>query len=276
MFCKAFGAALAVACLWVPSLASATGKGGTIEHAELLDSLKLDGQLFHVQGVDLDADHIFVTSVDLKHRKGYIHEFDRATGAFQRRLELTDGVRYHPGGLSIVGGSIWVPVAEKRPNSTAVLEQIDAATLQVVRKIHVADHLGCVAASGSELIAGNWNSKLLYVFDAVGGQELRVVPNPSATRYQDMKLVDGQLIAGGQTKRRSGTIDWIDPTSMKLVRTLKAGATDHRQAYTREGMTVSGGELYVLPEDGPSRLFRFHLDAEVPAAPVRVAAVASR
>lgn len=231
-----------------------------IQHAQLVDILKLDGAMFHVQGVDLDSRHIWVTSVDLDGRKGYLHEFDRQTGALLRRLELTDGPRYHPGGISLHGHSIWVAVAEMTPNSSATLEEIDADSLQIRRKIHIADHLGCVAASDSILIAGNWDSRLFHVFDLRSGKQVRVVPNPFATRYQDIKLIDNQLVAGGYVTPLSGTIDWIDWPSMTLVRTARAGVTDRARLYTGEGMALKGRDLFLVPEDGPSRLFHFRVD----------------
>jgi hypothetical protein len=247
---------------------------GAIEQARLVDTLQLEGELFHVQGLELDGTRIWVTSVDQKNRKGYIHEFDRATGKLRRRLELTDRAKYHPGGISLSGNSIWVPVAELRPNSAAVLIEIDSDTLKVRRKIHVADHLGCVAASDSKLVAGNWDSKLLYIFDLSDDAQVRIVPNPSRTRYQDMKFVDGHLVAGGSLTLWSGAVDWIDWPSMKLKRTLRAGAVGPIRPlgrggpYTGEGMAIEGRDLYVVPEDGPSRLFHFRLDDgdESPAA----------
>jgi hypothetical protein len=237
-----------------------------IEHARLIGALRLDGELFHVQGLELDGRRIWVTSVDQENRRGYIHEFDRDTGKLLRRLELTDGARYHPGGISISGRSIWVPVAELKPKSSAVLVEIDADSLAVRRKIRVPDHLGCVAASGSTLVAGNWDSELLYIFDLSDTARVRAVPNPSVTRYQDMKFVDGQLVAGGSLTLWSGAVDWIDWPSMKLRRTLRAGAIGPVRPlgrggpYTGEGMAIEGRDLYVLPEDGPSRLFHFRLD----------------
>src|SRR4051812_39233385 len=237
-----------------------------IEHARLVDALRIEGELFHVQGLALDRRRIWVTSVDQENRKGYIHEFDRRTGKLRRRLELTDGARYHPGGISISGGSIWVPVAELRPKSAAVLVEIDADSLRIRRRIHVADHLGCVAASGRNLVAGNWDSELLYIFDLGNNARARTVPNPSPTRYQDMKFVDGQLVGGGSLTLWSGAVDWIDWPSMKLRRTLQAGAIGPVRPlgrggpYTGEGMAIEGRELYVVPEDGPSRLFHFRLE----------------
>jgi hypothetical protein len=237
-----------------------------IEHARLIGALRLDGELFHVQGLELDGRRIWVTSVDQENRRGYIHEFDRDTGKLLRRLELTDGARYHPGGISISGRSIWVPVAELKPKSSAVLVEIDADSLAVRRKIRVPDHLGCVAASGSTLVAGNWDSELLYIFDLGDNARMRVVPNPSPTHYQDMKFVGGQLVASGSLTLWSGAVDWIDWPSMQLRRTLRAGAIGPVRPlgrggpYTGEGMAIEGRELYVVPEDGPSRLFHFRLD----------------
>lgn len=269
MIHKTIRTSLTALFLVLPSLSVSAAPDqfdGTIEHARLLDTLELEGEIFHVQGLELDGRRIWVTSVDQKTRKGYIHEFDRRTGKLLRRLELTDGAKYHPGGISISGGSIWVPVAELKPKSSSVLVEIDAGSLRIRRKIHVADHLGCVAASGRNLVAGNWDSELLYIFDLADTARVRVVPNPSPTHYQDMKFVDGQLVAGGSLTLWSGAVDWIDWPSMKLRRTLRAGAIGPVRPlgrggpYTGEGMAIEGRELYVVPEDGPSRLFHFRLD----------------
>lgn len=239
---------------------------GPIEQARRIGALRLDGELFHVQGLALEQRRIWVTSVDERNRKGYLHQFDRRSGKLLRRIELSDGARYHPGGISISGRSIWVPVAEYSANSSAVLVEIDADSMTVRRKIHVADHLGYVAASGRTLVAGNWDSRLIHVFDAETGARLRTVPNPSATRYQDMKFVGGQLVAGGVLTLWSGAIDWIDWPSMKLRRTLRAGAIGPIRPigrggpYTGEGMAIEGRDLYLVPEDGPSRMFHFKLE----------------
>ena len=161
-----------------------------------------------------------------------------------------------------------MPVAELRPNSTAVLLEIDTETLTVRRRIAVADHIGCVAAEGTKLIAGNWDSRELYVFDLRRGtQPVEVVKNPSRTHFQDMKFVSGKLVAAGNTSWLAGTLDWIDPATMRVTRTLKAGAIGPVRPFGRggpvtgEGMAIEGRELYVLPEDGPSRVFHYRLDA---------------
>lgn len=271
MFRKATRAALASLVMFLPSLPGAsasTGNVSPIEQAKLVGVLELQGELFHVQGVDLDGRRIWVTSVDVAGHRGYLHEFDRATGRFLRRVDLTDGERYHPGGFSISGNSIWVPVAEYRSHSSAVLVEIDIDTLQVRRKIFVPDHLGCVAVAGERLIAGNWDSKQLYVFDLRGGPT-QIVPNPTGTRYQDMKFIGGQLVAGGLTSLFSGAIDWIDFPSMKPVQTLRTGSPallpslNYAGPYTNEGMALRGRDLYLLPDNAPNRLYQFRLDEAV-------------
>lgn len=239
-----------------------------LEHGRFVGALQLQGEVFHVQGLALDRTHIWVTSVDHGGRRAFLHMFDRATGRFLRRVELTDGARYHPGGLSLSGGSLWVPVAELRPDSSSVLMEIDAETLTLRRRIAVADHIGCIAADGTRLVAGNWDSRQLYTFDlARGTRPVQVVDNPSSTHFQDMKFVDGQLVAGGNTSWLAGTLDWIDPATMRVTRSLKAGSIGPVRPFGRggpvtgEGMAIEGREVYVLPEDGPSRVFHFRLDA---------------
>ena len=228
-----------------------------IEGARLVETLPLRGTLYHVQGVELDKEHIWITSVDTVSRKGYLHQFSRRTGELERQIDVSDGPRFHPGGLSLAGNSIWVPVAEYKPDSSAVLLELDRTTLAVRRRISVADHIGCVAVTGDGgLIAGNWSSRKLYVFDSAGKQ-LRVFANPSSDQFQDIKFADSQLIGSGNITKTTGAVEWYTWPEMKLVRSLRSGTTDRGRLYTAEGMAIQGDDLYVVPEDGPSRIFHF-------------------
>jgi len=229
-----------------------------IENATRKETRNLEGTLHHVQGLDLDQNHLWVTSVAANDQKGYLDQFNRATARFERRINVTDGPRFHPGGFSIHGDSIWVPVAEYKPHSSAVLEQIDKGTLAIKRKIPIADHIGCLAVTDDNLIAGNWDTRQLYVLD-LSGKQLRIVDNPGANHYQDMKFVSGMLVASGVFNRAGGAIDWFTWPSMKLIRRLRSGLTDHGVPYTQEAMALQGNDLYLVPEDGPSRLFHFVL-----------------
>jgi hypothetical protein len=239
----------------IPSVAQVQG----IEHARMAEVKDLKGIVFHVQGVDLDVEHIWVTSVDSSAHKGYLHQFNRKTGEFERQVEVTDGPRYHPGGFSISGNSIWVPVAEYKPNSTAVLVELDKKTLAVKRKLSVADHIGCVAVTKEALIAGNWGSRKLYVLD-MDGKQMSVIDTPSENQYQDIKFVDGMLVGGGNLTKTTGAVDWYAWPSMKLVRSLASGTTDRGKLYTAEGMALKMNDLYLVPEDGPTRMYHFVIE----------------
>ena len=244
------------AALWSQQVAAPVVTG--VEGARLADVHVLEGTLYHVQGIALDREHIWVTSVDAEKKRGYVHQFNRATYKFERQVDVTDGVLFHPGGLSVSGDSIWVPVAEYRPNSSAVLLELDKNTLKMKRKISVADHLGCVAVTPDGLVAGNWSSRKFYVFDHEGKQT-KVIDNASPNQYQDIKFVDGMLVGSGNLTKTTGAIDWYAWPSMKLVRSVQSGVTDKGRLYTAEAMALEGKDLYLLPEDGPSRLFEFRL-----------------
>ena len=145
MFRKTMRSGMTALILVLSSLSVAAAPehfDGAIEHARLVGSVSLDGEMFHVQGLELDSRRIWITSVDETNHRGYVHEFDRRTGKLRRRLELTDGAKYHPGGISLSGRSLWIPVAELKPNSAATLVELDTDSLWIRRKIHVADHLG--------------------------------------------------------------------------------------------------------------------------------------
>jgi len=47
---------------------------------------------------------------------------------------------------------------------------------------------------------------------------------------------------------------------LKLMRRLHSGATDRGALYTQEAMALQSRDLYLVPEDGPSRLFHFVLN----------------
>ncbi len=108
------------------------------------------------------------------------------------------------------------------------------------------------------LFAGNWSSRQFYIFDREGKQ-IKVIDNPSQNQYQDIKFVDGRLVGSGNLTRTTGGIDWYAWPSMEIVRTVRSGMTDRGRLYTAEAMALQGSDLYLVPEDRPSRLFHFVL-----------------
>lgn len=219
--------------------------------------IELKTELDHVQGIDTDGRRLWVSEVKRREKRGVLHEFEIDRGRHTRSLDLTRGEQYHPGGIALSGESIWVPMAEYRRNSSATVVRVDLAGWKVVEEVPVADHIGAVAADGNRLIGANWDARQFY--DLRTGTKR---DNPHPTRYQDMKLLDGVLVASG-----IAAIDWLDPATLTLKLRIPVGRTDRGVLYTQEGMAVRGRSLYLLPEDGPSRLFFFDL-AQVGSAQV--------
>jgi hypothetical protein len=226
----------------------------------LLRTIELRGETHHVQGIDLDADgtRLWVTSVDRAAKKGYLHEFALPSGELRRTIDVGVGERFHPGGMARDGESLWIPVAEYRRESSATIQKRNAKTLELEAQFEVADHIGCVAAGAEGLVGGNWDSRIFYVWDR-SGKLLRKVENPTPNGYQDLKFAGGQLVGGGLLPGKVGAIDWLEWPSLKLVKRMEAGKTSRGVPFTNEGMAVGVGRLWLLPEDGPSRLFEFGL-----------------
>jgi hypothetical protein len=219
----------------------------------------LDAQLDHVQGIDTDGRLLWVSEVDRKARKGFVHEFDLATGRLVRSVDVTRGGQYHPGGIATDETSIWVPVAEYRLGSTSTVMRLSKRDLAVVSEFPVADHIGAIAVDGDRLYGANWDAKLIYEWPSGTTR-----PNPTGTRFQDMKVAEGALVAAG-LREGAGAIEWLSLPDLSLVKRLEAGRTDRGVVFTNEGMAMRGRTLYLLPEDGPSRLFVFDLPATHPA-----------
>ena len=224
----------------------------------LLGVLLIEGPSHHVQGIDVEGGVVWVTSVDRATRSGFLSRYDLASGRRLARVPVHDGERFHPGGIQIDGGSVWVPVAEYRRASSTWIQRRDKATLALIAQFEVADHIGCVAAANGVIWGGNWDSTHLYRWRQ-DGTLIDKRANPTGTKYQDMKVVEGALVASGLGGPDRGAIDWVDPTTLAITRRIVTGATDRGVPFTNEGMTVRDGTLYLLPEDDDSRLFQYKL-----------------
>jgi hypothetical protein len=220
--------------------------------------LELQGKTNHVQGIDTDGVNLWLTSVDSAEHKGYLREFKLEDGRQIRSIELQDGPRFHPGGINADAESIWIPVAEYRPNSSAVIQKRNKKTFALELQFAVPDHIGCVAVTPEFVIGGNWDSRDFYFWDHQG-RLIRKVTSETGNSYQDMKFRSDGIVASGGLRDRSGAIDWLEFPSMHLMRRVIAGKTDRGASLTREAMTTFQEQLWLLPEDNQSRLFVFPL-----------------
>jgi hypothetical protein len=258
--------------LWAVAVLSASAAAQPqvpLASLKLERTVELKANTHHVQGIVVDGGTLWVTSVERESRKGGLHRFTLESGeAAGAPVEIQQGERFHPGGLDHDAVSVWIPLAEYRRESSAVIERRDKRTLRAIASWEVADHLGCVARLPQGVIAGNWDSRLLHRItvseSAPVFTPVRKDSNPSTVRYQDMKYRDGWLIGSGVVTREQGAIEWLHPESLKVAARIVCGRTDRGVVYTNEGMDVANGRLYLLPEDAPSRLFVFALPENWP------------
>lgn len=222
----------------------------------LVKTIELQGETHHVQGIELVGKNFLITSVGRIERRAFVFEFD-SRGHKLRETQIQVGERFHPGGLCVEDGSFWTAVAEYKPKSNAIVERRSVKTFEIEREFEVADHIGCVAAHGDRVWGANWNAELIYEWTR-RGRQVSVRRNPHGVAYQDMKYVDGMIVAGG-INQTGGFVDWLDPKKLALRRRLTFGRTDRGVLYTHEGMALRDGLLYLLPEDAPSRVFVFEV-----------------
>jgi hypothetical protein len=168
---------------------------------------------FHPQGMVRIGDVFFVSSVEVKRAPapdpkqpggrdagaGVGHLFKvSADGALLDDLILGEGDAYHPGGIDFDGRYIWVPVAEYRPDSHAIVYRVDPRTMTATLVLRAADHIGAVVHDRQTgmLHGVSWGSRRFYDWTlSPTGQASapKVVPNrASYIDYQDCHGLDGR------------------------------------------------------------------------------------
>jgi hypothetical protein len=185
----------------------------------LADRLHLDFETFHTEGLAITRHHLFLSAVEiLEPTHPYpvpVHGYDRTPGKgighlfvmdrqghLQKDIVLGEGHRYHPGGIAFDGTDVWVPVAEYRPDSSAVLYRVDASTLRVTREFKVRDHIGGVVLDGStgHLVGNTWGSRRFYEWDRHGHRLATWQNTGYFVDYQDCQYVrTAKMLCGGVT-----------------------------------------------------------------------------
>lgn len=184
-----------------------------------IGKLPLHFQTYHTEGLAITPDHLFLSTVqiieptkkfptpqggfDRTPGKGIGHVFvmDKQ-GNLQKDIVLGEGDNYHPAGMDFDGTNVWVPVAQYRPNSTALIYKIDAKTLDTHKQFSVNDHIGGIIRDEQtgHLVGNNWGSRKFYEWD-LNGHEIASWDNPSHfVDYQDCQHTsDRMMICGGIT-----------------------------------------------------------------------------
>jgi hypothetical protein len=272
---------------------------------KLVESVPIRFTTHHPQGLVKIGDTLFVSSVEVKVRTrrfprpvdgydrdagdgvGHLFKIDMS-GSLIADLRLGEGAVYHPGGIDYDGTNIWVPVAEYRPNSRAIVYRVDPATMKATESFRFADHIGAIVRNADEntLHGVSWGSRRFYrwtldargrVIDADTPPERLRTLNPSHyLDYQDCKYAGrGRMLCTGVAEMRQtpdaapfrlGGIDLVSladgrPVHQAPVLLWTAGGLDMTHNAVWIESTAAGLRAYFLPEDDRSTLYVYEVDA---------------
>ena len=172
-------------------------------------SMRLDFNTFHPQAMEVTADRIYLTSVEIIEApqkypapvdgydrtpgKGVGHLFVmEKDGTLVEDVVLGEGDMYHPGGLDVdQDGNIWLPVAEYRPDSHAIIYKVNGQTLEPRKMFTVDDHIGGVVRDQEtgHLVGQSWGSRRFYDWTVAGEQKARWLNDSHVVDYQDCEYV---------------------------------------------------------------------------------------
>ena len=178
----------------------------------------------HPQGITPWGEHWLVSTVRWERAAGALLVLD-ASGELVDSLDVTDGERFHPGGLDRSGDGCWAAVAEYRPGSTTTVMWIDEH-LDATTAFRFPDHLGAICQlDDSTLFAVSWGSRTWYRLD-VDGRVLDAHENVSAVvDLQDLQSLPGRQVVGtgvGSIATPHGPLQLgavliIDPDDLRLA-----------------------------------------------------------
>jgi hypothetical protein len=244
----------------------------------LVSSTPIAFRTFHPQGLVKIDETIFVSSVEVLDRDagkgvGHLFKIDKA-GALVADLTLGEGAMYHPGGIDYDGRSIWVPVAEYRPDSRSIVYRVDPQTMKASEVFRVKDHIGAmVHDTGADTLHGvSWGSRRFYRWTTTG-EPLGVTENTSHyVDYQDCKYAGRRrMLCTGVTEIRQtpdaapfrlGGIDLISlddgrPLHQLPVLLWTAAGLDMTHNPVWIEPTAAGLRAYFMPEDDRSTLYAY-------------------
>ena len=260
----------------------------------------------HPQGMVKIGETFFVSSVEIRVRPrpiipplpggydrdpgegvGHLFKIDK-DGNLIADLTLGEGAVYHPGGIDYDGASIWVPVAEYRPNSRAIVYRVDPTSMKAVEVFRFADHIGAIVHDTDDdaLYGVSWGSRRFYRWPlGADGKTTNAEAAPDRLRtlnpshyvdYQDCKYAGRhRMLCTGVTELRQAPDAPLFRLGGMELMDLKDGRPLHQVPvllWTPSGMdmthnpvwtepTATGLRAYFMPEDDASTIYVYDVDA---------------
>jgi len=255
-------------------------------------SIPVRFKTFHPQGMVKIGDTFFVSSVEVRNRDtgegtGHLFRIDN-TGNLLTDLKLGEGPIYHPGGIDYDGTSIWVPVAEYRPDSRSIVYRVDPKTMKANEVLRFADHIGAIVHNTDDdtLHGVSWGSRRFYRWTlgrdgtvtngTTPPERLRTFNTSHYLDYQDCKYAGARrMLCTGVTEMRQpsatsafrlGGIDLIDlrdsrPLHQVPVLLWTAAGLDMTHNPVWLEPTADGLRGYFMPEDVKSTIYVYEENA---------------
>jgi hypothetical protein len=273
---------------------------------KLINDNLLEFTTYHTQGMAKWNGHYFLSSVEIRVRTEPMEDdpqFDRTTGEGEGHLfkfdengeriqsiTLSDGAKYHPGGIDYGEGFIWVPVAEYRPNSSSVIYKVHPETMEFREMFRLSDHIGAVIFDSDAMVlyGYSWGSRRIYSWELDETLNLKnpdglesasyVVNTQHYIDYQDCQNLGNHLaICSGLSSyqipfdSRSFALGGLELIDLKTLQPVYQIPVEHYT--TGENLRVmtqnpffieeSGDNLHIhfIPEDDESRHYIYEVSA---------------
>ena len=262
-------------------------------------TIPINFKTHHPQGMVKIGDTFFVSSVEITVPTNRFPEpkdgYDRDTGQGAGHLfkidakgnllgsmKLGEGAMYHPGGIDYDGRHIWVPVAEYRPNSRAIIYRVDPQAMTATEVFRFGDHIGGIVHNTDDktLHGVSWGSRRFYKWTLDGDgkvtnadtppDKLRVPNRAHYIDYQDCHFLGGRrMLCSGLNNYRLVADGPVFPLGGLEIVDLKTDQAVYQvpvELWSPSGKpmtqnpfwveaTESGLRAYFMPDDDNSTLF---------------------
>lgn len=267
-------------------LVEAVGRLDRNSEWSVVERIPLRFPTHHPQGFARVGDRLFLSTVEVIEApvrgpqpdghdrtpgrgRGHLLVLD-LDGRLQADILLGEGAIYHPGGIDVdTDGSVWVPVAEYRPDSRSIVYTVDAETLKVTERFRFDDHVGAILRDpGSGRLHGaSWGSRTLFTWSA-GGELERSSRNPSHyVDFQDCAAAGaGHAVCTGITEYDTPSGGRFDLGGIAVVdlEQDRLGAEVPVTVLSPAGHVVTRNPVHLEVEGDTLRMLAAPDDAEEP------------
>ncbi len=163
--------------------------------------------------IDRETGLIYVTAVEIVeepdkahrrhcgHGKAHLFECD-IEGKTLRSVNLTSGDddEYHPSGMVLLNGNMYIALAQYLPETSATLVKFNVKEWSYEKLFRVRDHVGLVVPNldNGEFFLGTWGSRHYYCTDLKGNiKSKHQNPCSDEMEHQDAQLIRGCVGADG-------------------------------------------------------------------------------